>query len=132
MGLPPDVINAARTEREVALTTFGRQTGKPHRVTIWISTDGEHVYIRSGEGIGRHWPQNLLARGEALLTIGDHDVRVRPRHVDDPEEARMTSHLARAKYGSYVKPSRAGEPLTKGETAVFELLPVEGSSAVRL
>jgi hypothetical protein len=109
----------------VTLTTFGRQTGEPHQVTIWISTDGEHVYIRSGEGLGRHWPQNLMARGDAVLTIAGRDVKVRPRHVEDPEEARSTSRLARDKYGSYVKPSKPGEPLTKGETAVFELLPAE-------
>ncbi len=49
---------------------------------------------------------------------------VRPRHVDDAEEARATSHLARKKYGTYVKPSQPGQPLTRGEQAVFELLPV--------
>jgi hypothetical protein len=44
--------------------------------------------------------------------------------VTDPDEARVSSRLAREKYGSYVKPSAPGEPLTKGEQAVFELLPV--------
>ena len=71
----------------------------------------------------RDWPQNFLARGEATLRIADKSVKVRPRHVTDPDEARTTSQLARKKYGTYVKPSKAGEPLTKGEQAVFELLP---------
>ena len=129
MGIAPDVIDAARHEREVTLTTSGRRTGKPHAVTVWISTDGQHLYIRSGEGLGRDWPQNLLARGEGVLTIGGRDVRVRARLVRDEDEARATSHLARAKYGSYVKPSRPGQPLTKGEGAVFELVPAEGGAA---
>ena len=38
---PPEVHEAAGREREVVLTTTGRKTGKPRRVTIWISTDGE-------------------------------------------------------------------------------------------
>lgn len=116
-------LEAARTQREVSLTTTGRKSGKPRRVTIWIATDGEHVYIRSGQGMRRQWPQNLVAGGEATLRLGRRSIKIRGRRVTDPEEARRTSHLAREKYGSYVKPSKPGEPLTMGETAVFELSP---------
>src|SRR5260370_1172577 len=54
-----DVIDAAAREREVTLTTFGRKTGKASDVTIWIATDGDHLYIRSGQGMRRHWPHTL-------------------------------------------------------------------------
>jgi len=118
-----DLIDAAGTEREVILTTTGRKSGKARPVTIWISTDGTRVYIRSGEGMKRDWPQNLVSRGEGTLHLAGKSIRVKPRHVTDPDEARATSQLARNKYGSYVKPSKPGEPLTKGEQAVFELLP---------
>ena len=107
----------------MTLTTTGRTSGKPRKVTIWITTDGERLYIRSGAGLGRDWPQNLVAKGEATLRLGGRDLDVTPRHVTDESEARSTSQLARKKYGSYVKPSKPGEPLTKGETAVFELIP---------
>jgi deazaflavin-dependent oxidoreductase (nitroreductase family) len=117
-------VEAAAREREVILTTQGRKTGKPHRVTIWISTDGEHLYIRSGQGLGRHWPQNLMARGEATLRMGRESIKVKPRHVTDPSEARAASELVRKKYGSVVKPSSPSEPLTPGEKATFELIPV--------
>lgn len=116
-------IDAAATEREVRLTTTGRKSGKPRKVTIWITTDGQRLYVRSGAGLGRDWPQNLLARGEGTLRLGGRELKVRPRHVTDQAEARATSQLAREKYGSYVKPSKPGEPLTRGETAVFELVP---------
>jgi hypothetical protein len=33
-SFPPEVIEAAKREREVTLTTYGRKTGKPHGVTI--------------------------------------------------------------------------------------------------
>jgi deazaflavin-dependent oxidoreductase (nitroreductase family) len=116
-------IEAAASVPEVRLTTTGRKSGKRHTVTIWITTDGEHVYVRSGGGMGRDWPQNLMASGAATLSLGGKKVEVKPRHVTDADEARATSQLARKKYGSYVKPSKPGEPLTQGETAVFELIP---------
>ena len=124
MAFSPALLDAVAREPEVTLTTKGRNTGKSHRVTLWIATDGTHVYIRSGEGMTREWPQNLVAAGEGTLRVGGKAVKVKPRHVDDPEEARATSHLARKKYGAYVKPSQPGQPLTRGEQAVFELLPV--------
>jgi deazaflavin-dependent oxidoreductase (nitroreductase family) len=118
------VFEAATREKEVTLTTYGRKTGKPRRVTIWIATDGKRLFVRSGQAFRRDWPQNLMARGEAELHIGDQAVKVKPRHVKDPEEARAISRLVRAKYGSFVKPSKGSEPLTDGERATFELVPV--------
>ena len=120
-----EVFDAASKEKEVTLTTRGRKTGKSHSVTIWISTDGDHLYIRSGAGMGRDWPQNVTARDEAELKLGGRTVKVRPRHITDPAEARAVSRLHREKYGSYVKPSSGSEPLTTGETATFELFPAE-------
>jgi len=117
-------LDAAARDHEVTLTTTGRKTGKRHDVTIWVATDGERIYIRSGGGMERDWPQNLMAKSEATIHLGGESVRVKPRHLTDAEEARRTSHLARDKYGSYVKPSKPGEPLTKGETAAFELIPI--------
>ena len=122
---PRDVLEAAGKEREVTLTTRGRKSGKPRRVTVWISTEGKHLYIRSGAGMKRDWPQNLVAGGEGELQIGGRKVKVRPRHITEPSEARAVSALHRAKYGSYVKPSRPPEPLTTGEQASFELLPAD-------
>jgi deazaflavin-dependent oxidoreductase (nitroreductase family) len=120
-----EVVEAASKEREVSLTVRGRKTGKPRRVTIWISTDGERLYARSGAGMKRDWPQNFVASGEGELRVGGQKVKVRPRHVTEPSEARAVSELHRAKYGSYVKPSRPPEPLSMGEQATFELLPAD-------
>lgn len=121
-----DVIDAAAREREVKLTTFGRITGKPVRVTIWIVTDGDHLYIRSGQGMRRQWPQNLVARGHGVLHLGNIDVKIKPRQITDPAEARASSTLYMRKYrGGSVKASNPDEPLTLGEQASFELLPVQ-------
>jgi deazaflavin-dependent oxidoreductase (nitroreductase family) len=117
------LIEAAKREREVTLTTFGCKTGKPYDVTIWITTDGSRLFIRSGQGLRRHWPQNLLARGESVLHLGKATVKVRPRLVTDPAEARAVSALYRRKYGPFVKASKPNQRLTPGEQATFELIP---------
>ena len=120
-----EVIEAAKREREVKLTTFGRKTGKPYHVTIWVVTDGTRLYIRSGEGLRRHWPQNFIARGEGVLHLGKLGVKVKPRLVTDPNEARASSNLYRKKYGPFVRASKPGKPLTLGEQASFEVLPAD-------
>ena len=124
-SLSTEVIEAAKREREVTLTTYGRKTGKPHDVTIWIATDGSRLFIRSGQGLRRQWPQNLLARGEGLLRPGKATVGVKPRLVTDPAEARAVSALYTRKYGPFVRASKPGQPLTPGEQATFELMPAE-------
>jgi hypothetical protein len=124
-SFPPEVLEAAHREREVTLTTYGRTTGKLHDVTIWVATDGTRLFIRSGQGLRRHWPQNLIARGEGLLRLGKVTVRVRPRLVTDPAEARASSDLYRRKYGPFVRASKPNQPLTPGEQATFELLPAD-------
>ena len=123
----PDVLEATAREREVQLTTFGRKTGKPRRVTIWIGTDGKRLYIRSGEGLRRHWPQNLLARGEGVLNFRKTAVKVKPRLVIHPSEARAVSAIYKKKYGPFVRASRPNQSLTAGEQATFELLPAENA-----
>jgi deazaflavin-dependent oxidoreductase (nitroreductase family) len=124
-SIPREVLEAAARQREVTLTTRGRTSGKPRRVTIWISTDGERLFVRSGAGMRRDWPQNLVAGGEGELYLAGLKVNLRPRHVTDPSEARAVSELYRAKYGSSIKPSSPPDPLTTGEQATFELLPAD-------
>jgi hypothetical protein len=122
---PQHVLESIRNEREVGLTTYGRKTGKPTTVTVWVVTDGNKVYIRSGQGMRRHWPKNLQERPQGVMQLGGEVVRFRSRHIVDPTEARHSSKLYGPKYGpsSPVKPSNDGDPLTLGEQAVFELLP---------
>ena len=127
-SFPPDVIEAAKREREVTLTTYGRKTGKDHDVTIWVATDGIRLFIRSGQGLRRQWPQNLIARGEGQLRLGKATVGVRPRLATDPAEARAVSGLYKRKYGPFVRASKPGQPLTPGEQATFELIPAESAT----
>ena len=122
-GFSEQVLIAAAQEREVELTTYGRRSGRPHRTTIWVWGDGRRLFIRSGGGMGRDWPQNLLAHGRAVLHLGDLEVPVVPRHVTDLAEARSLHPLAAGKYGTAAAGSIGSGPATPAEQATFELLP---------
>jgi deazaflavin-dependent oxidoreductase (nitroreductase family) len=117
------IYDSAAREKEVELTTFGRKTGKPSRRIIWITALDGKLYIRSGLGLSRDWPKNLLANGRAVLHIAGQDIPVRARHVTDPAEARSLHAPIKAKYNAERSMSRDDEPLTPSEQAVFELLP---------
>lgn len=118
-------VEVAATQQNVTLTTIGRKTRKARKVTIWIVTDGQRLFVRSGQGFRRDWPKNLIQRGEATLQLGGQSIKVRPRHVSDPDAARAVSQLVRKKYGFMVRASKPDEPPTLGEQATFELIPVE-------
>ena len=120
---PKDVLDAVAKEHEVRLTTYGRKTGNETSVTIWVVTDGDKVFIRSGQGLKRDWPKNLLARPEGTLRLDGRTVDFKSRHVTDLAEARHSSTLYGPKYGPSVKPSKEGDPPTLGEQAAFELSP---------
>jgi deazaflavin-dependent oxidoreductase (nitroreductase family) len=124
---PPAVLRAASSDQEIGLTTFGRRTGQPHRVTIWISTDGSRLFVRSGRGLNRDWPRNLLARGQGILHLRSLEVPVEARHVTDGAVARSVTDLVAAKYRSAVQRSPDDGSLSPAEQATFELLPVAAS-----
>jgi hypothetical protein len=66
-----------------------------------------------------------MARDEGLLHLEKTTVRVRPRLIPDPGEARAVSRLYNAMYGSSINASKPDEELTPGERATFELIPAD-------
>lgn len=120
-----EVIEAANNDREVTFTTYGRKTGKPSDVTIFVVTDGKRLFILSGQGMVRQWPQNLVARGEGALHLGGLDVKVKAKQVTDPTRTRMVAGLYGSKYGPGFGPPQPGEPAKLSEQATFELIPAD-------
>ena len=88
-------------------------------------TDGKRLFILSGQGMVRQWPQNLVARGEGVLHLGGFDVKVKARHVTEPAETRMVAELYGSKYGARFGPPPPGEPPKLSEQATFELSPAD-------
>jgi deazaflavin-dependent oxidoreductase (nitroreductase family) len=121
-----DLARAAAVAREVDLTTFGRKTRRPSRRTIWITTDAAgRIHIRSGQGLSRDWPRNLLANPRAVLHIDGRDIAVRARRVTDRTELRASHAALEQKYGWQLPASQPDEALTPPEQATFELMPAE-------
>jgi deazaflavin-dependent oxidoreductase (nitroreductase family) len=119
-----ETFELAMREKEVDLTTWGRKSGRPSRKELWIWGEGGRLYIRSGQGMGRDWPQNLLARGKGIIHIAGRDIPVNARHVTDMAEARKCSGMVVAKYPQSKQPGPDDAP-TPGESATFELTPGE-------
>jgi len=117
------ILETAAREKEIELTTYGRKTGNASRRIMWITVIGDRLYVRSGLGLGRDWPQNLLANDRAILHMAGQDIPVRARHVSDAEEARAMHAPVKAKYDAARPASHGSEPLTPSEQAVFELTP---------
>ncbi len=117
------ILDSAAHEKEIELTTYGRKTGTPSRRVMWITALDGRLYVRSGLGLTRDWPKNLLADNRAVLHLAGQDISVRARHVTDPEEARAMHAPVKAKYDAERPSSKGDEPLTPSEQAVFELTP---------
>lgn len=115
---------AALGGREFAyVTTQGRRTGRPHTIEIWFGVRGGVAYLLSGGGHRSDWVRNLQAAPEATLRVGDVDLAVRGRMVDDPEEEAAARRLLAAKYQGW----RDGQPLSRwARTALVVALDLRG------
>lgn len=120
------VLEAARNEREVDITTFGRVTNEPARITVWITPLDEGLYLRSGGGMGRDWTKNIAAHGRGILHLSIRDVPFTAHHVTDLARAKAVSRACREKYGSNVFLGDDESVPTPAETATFEITPVDG------
>ena len=118
-----EFARVAASVREVDLTTYGRKTRHPSRRTIWITTDLDgRVHIRSGQGLARDWPRNLLANPRAVVHVNGEDLDVTARHVTDRSALRASHDAVRRKYDWELPFSLAAEALTLPEQATFELV----------
>lgn len=69
------------------LTTRGRKSGLPRRVTIWFALSPGCVYLTGGAEEPQ-WCRNLRANDRVELGIGGERLTGRARVVEDLEEAR--------------------------------------------
>lgn len=68
------------------LTTTGRKSGTPRRVTIWFALGPGVVYLTGGAE-RPHWCRNLAADPAVTVEIGGERWRGRARIVEDAREA---------------------------------------------
>lgn len=95
----------------VDLTTTGRNSGTPRRITIYLhSFDGE-LYLTGRPGFRRDWIANIGADPKVTLHLkGGLDVPARARIITDPEE--KAALILRARVESWGgDPEKAGAEL---------------------
>ena len=68
------------------LTTLGRRSGEPRKVTIWFAVGPDVIYLTGGSE-NPHWTRNIAAHEEVSLEIGRHQLFGRARVVRDPSAA---------------------------------------------
>jgi len=53
---------------QLRMTTIGRRSGKPRRVTIWFACEGGNIYLAGGRKVP-HWSRNIRENGDVELEI---------------------------------------------------------------
>ncbi len=78
-----------RRGKKPVLSHVGRRSGKPYKTPLDAhSVENGYIFIVN-YGVGCDWVQNILAAGQAHLTIGDRTYDLdRPRLISDEEAAR--------------------------------------------
>jgi deazaflavin-dependent oxidoreductase (nitroreductase family) len=94
-----DSERLARVARKstTTLTHTGRKSGKPYRVTIWFTVDGDQINLQT-MNMKRQWVANVLANPKVSLRIGDEVFEGTARPVTAPSEMQGVVALMRRKY----------------------------------
>ena len=105
------------------LNTVGRKSGKKRTSPLLYVMDGEDfVIIASKGGASAHpaWYLNLIANPEAMVEVGDREVRVRAEVADSEEKSRLWQKMVEM-YPAY----DAYQEKTEREIPLLVLRPVE-------
>jgi deazaflavin-dependent oxidoreductase (nitroreductase family) len=105
------------------LNTVGRKSGKRRTSPLLYVMDGEDfVIIASKGGASAHpaWYLNLIANPEAMVEVGDREVRVRAEEADSEEKSRLWQKMVEM-YPAY----DAYQEKTEREIPLLVLRPVE-------
>ncbi len=79
----------------VDLTTWGRTSGLPRRIEIWMVRVHDRSFITGTPG-RRDWLANVRSRSKAIVHTDSDDVRCSVREVTDPDERRTVMEAAAA------------------------------------
>ncbi|MCV0403847.1 MAG: DUF2255 family protein [Chloroflexi bacterium] len=94
----PDVLARFDEAEEVEIETT-RPSRELRRTTIWIVTDGADAYVRSVNGVQGEWYRDVIARPDAMITVGAERIPAVAIQAADEATIELVSDLLRAKYG---------------------------------
>ncbi len=110
----------------VKLTTTGRKSGEPRRVTLYAFEDGDSLVIVGSAGGAANdpaWAGNLRAKPDATVRVDGEPRSVRAREVDGDERERLWNVVV-AGFPLYASYQRR----TKRQIPLFVLEPSPGSA----
>ena len=79
------------------LTHYGRNTGKPHEVTIWFVLDDDKLYLGRAN-VNRQLVRNLQKTPKIKLSIGGETFEGKARFLTDRAEHERALAVIRRKY----------------------------------
>ena len=79
------------------LTHYGRKSGRPYEVTIWLLVDGDIVYLTT-MNMQRQWTRNVQANPQVLLRVGGETFAGGIEMVSDEAEMAHVIELLKKKY----------------------------------
>ncbi|NNL47490.1 MAG: nitroreductase family deazaflavin-dependent oxidoreductase [Acidimicrobiia bacterium] len=103
--MDPELRDALAIRSVVDLTTFGRITGRPHRIEIWFAFHESTLFMLSGGGTHSDWVKNIIADPAVILHVDDLEVAANARLIRAIDEADLARHLVFEKYN----PGYAGD-----------------------
>jgi hypothetical protein len=117
----------------VEITTTGRKTGRPRRITIVAHGIDGRIYL-SGRPGRRDWFANLVAKPELTLHLRDRDrsvevdVPARARPITDPAERRQVLEPIAASWRIGVALMLRSSPLV--ELTLEQVAPIDSGVAL--
>lgn len=81
----------------VRMTTIGRRTGKPRRVTVWFACEGGKIYLAGGRKVP-DWSKNIRKSADVELEIGGVHFKGKGRVLVG---AKQTTHVRELMFRKY-------------------------------
>jgi deazaflavin-dependent oxidoreductase (nitroreductase family) len=89
-----------RAADECRLTTTGRSTGQPRRITIWFAAVGDVIYMLAGGREEAHWVRNIGANPVVRVQIQRRSFEGRARAIEGEQDDPVAREAIAAKYGT--------------------------------
>ena len=89
-----------RAADDCRLTTTGRRSGQPRRITIWFAAVGDVLYLLAGGREEAHWVRNLQADPLVRVEIRGRTYEGRGRVVEGEADDPVARDALAAKYGT--------------------------------
>ena len=98
--LTMDRLNKVAAKHTVRLTHCGRNSEKPHEVTIWFAADGDRVYLGTAN-VNRQWVRNVQKTPKVKLVIAGETFEGKARFLADRAQHERAQLKMRRKYWMY-------------------------------